>query len=355
MDSQTNRPTSQAVRQARLVCAAIAATAVFMLATLASQSVGAPRRGGEGDIGLFRATVERVRGGEAYYAVMADEMPRRGYPTASVFNWRSPLPLWLIGRLPSGVAKSGLIAIAAATLLLAYRMMQQETSRPTAALCVLLMIGALLPCVVGDLFVMPVVWSGALIALSLVALAAGHEKTGLVAGIAALLVRDLALVYVVASAGLAFWERRWRELAGWMAGLALWAVYYGWHIALALEHQPASPVAHDAGWIQLGGAAFLIGICQMNLFLLVRPAWLAALYLVAVLFGGWGWQSDWGRRATLITLAYLLTFAVVGQPFNQYWGSLVAPLFCLTAARFPTVLARLQKQIAIQSSQPATA
>ena len=32
--------------------------------------------------------------------MLGDELRTRGYPTASVFNWRTPLPLWVIGKLP---------------------------------------------------------------------------------------------------------------------------------------------------------------------------------------------------------------------------------------------------------------
>ena len=31
-------------------------------------------------------------------------------------------------------------------------------------------------------------------------------------------------------------------------------------------------------------------------------------------------------------------FAVIGQSFNQYWGSLIAPLLCFGVARFPASL-----------------
>ena len=53
-----------------------------------------------GDVDLYQAVVDRVHAGESYYAVLGDELRTRGYPTASVFNWRTPLPLWFIAMLP---------------------------------------------------------------------------------------------------------------------------------------------------------------------------------------------------------------------------------------------------------------
>src|SRR4051812_7219871 len=53
---------------------------------------------GPGDIALYRAEVDRMHAGEEYYTVAGEELRSRGYPTRSVFNWRTPLPTWLIAR-----------------------------------------------------------------------------------------------------------------------------------------------------------------------------------------------------------------------------------------------------------------
>ena len=45
-----------------------------------------------GDVALYRAEVDRVHAGENYYLVAASELPTRGYPTRSVFNWARPCP-----------------------------------------------------------------------------------------------------------------------------------------------------------------------------------------------------------------------------------------------------------------------
>ena len=65
-----------------------------------------------GDIALYLAEIQRIHAGENYYQVAAEELVSRGYPTASVFNWRTPLPMWLIGKLPE-VLWGRLVLIAA--------------------------------------------------------------------------------------------------------------------------------------------------------------------------------------------------------------------------------------------------
>jgi hypothetical protein len=92
-------------------------------------------------------------------------------------------------------------------------------------------------------------------------------------------------------------------------------------------------MAHDHSWLRLGGLTFVISLVQVNAYLLVSPQWLSALYFPAALLGLATWRSPAGCRIAGTACMYLALFAFVGQPFNQYWGSLIAPLLCFGAAR----------------------
>jgi hypothetical protein len=94
-------------------------------------------------------------------------------------------------------------------------------------------------------------------------------------------------------------------------------------------------------WLQFGGAAFLISLAQMNAFLLLLPQWVSAIFLGLALVGFAGWNSPTGQRVGLTTCGLLVLFAFVGQPFNQYWGSLIAPLLCLGVAHSPAAISDL--------------
>jgi hypothetical protein len=43
----------------------------------------------------------------------------------------------------------------------------------------------------------------------------------------------------------------------------------------------------------------------------------------------------------LTVALYAVAFSIAGHDFNQYWGSQIAPLLCLPAARSPAVLRQL--------------
>jgi hypothetical protein len=51
---------------------------------------------------------------------------------------------------------------------------------------------------------------------------------------------------------------------------------------------------------------------------------------------------------------FVLAFAFVGQPFNQYWGSLYTPLLCLGAARAPAAVKDLWHASGIARDRPGS-
>src|SRR5271166_3853442 len=80
-----------------------------------------------GDVFLYMSEIKRVHAGENYYHAAAEELVAQGYPTASCFNWRTPLPVWLIGKLPDPLlGRLILVAAGVAMLLMAFEAAAQE-------------------------------------------------------------------------------------------------------------------------------------------------------------------------------------------------------------------------------------
>jgi hypothetical protein len=297
-----------------------------------------------GDVALYRAEIDRIHAGEGYYQAAATELVARGYPTRSVFNWRTPLPMWLIGKMPAAVLGQVLLGgLALAVLLLAFEAASREQPNiyRLAAPLVVLLIGALLPCLLGDLYVMPVLWAATLIALSICAYGLNWPALGVAAGLAAVFFRELALPYTLLAAGLAWHQRRRWELLSWLVGLAAWAVFFGLHCWQMDRLITPDAVAHRHGWIRFGGAPFVLATVQANACLLLVPTWVTALYFVAAMVGLGGWDTPLGQRAALTLCLFVAAFSVVGQDFNRYWGILIAPLLCFGAVRAPAALWQL--------------
>ncbi|MEN6458319.1 MAG: hypothetical protein ABFC63_05265 [Thermoguttaceae bacterium] len=348
--------------RARLVLAAIVAAAVLAVAVTVSPLASSNLRAGvkgKNDVALYQAEVERIQRGQGYYEAAAAELAPRGYPTRSVFNWRMPLPMWLLGKLP--VAWFGKLLLGGLSLLLAVMALQalgreqhggpndscKEPSSAsglgicTVAMTLLLLNGPLMLTVLDDLYVVPVLWAGVFLGLSVSAFGLNRPYLGVGLGIAAVFFRELALPYCLLGAAIAWWRGRRGELLAWLLGLTTWCIFFAlhcWHVSGLIGPEAR---AHQHGWIQFGGAGFVISTVQMNAYLLVLPQWVTALYLVAALVGFAGWNTPLGVRMGLSACLFLAAFAAVGQSFNQYWGSLIAPLLCFGAARFPASITEI--------------
>ncbi|HEX4143644.1 MAG TPA: hypothetical protein VHY91_08935 [Pirellulales bacterium] len=344
MFNDSKKPAVQPRWHARTVLAVAATTALMLVAVtfspLRSGFADAPSRGA-GDIELYQAEAVRIAAGDSYYAAVEGELRERGYPMQSVFNWRTPLPVWLVAVLPQGWAQGLLVALAGAMWLLGLGLLAREFGRLGILAGMATISGAVLPCLLGEVFIMPEVWAGVLIGLSAAAYGTERNRLGCVAALAALLVRELAAPWCLVCLLFDVRARGRRAAAVWVAGFAIYAALYALHLGQVLPRIAPSDIAQGQGWVRFGGAGFLISTVQMNIWLLLAPQWLAALYLAAALLGAAGWSSPAGKRIAWGVVLYAVAFSVAGQAINQYWGSLTAPLFALAVAAAPAGVVRL--------------
>jgi hypothetical protein len=292
----------------------------------------APSRGA-GDVQLYLAEAQQIRDGQTYYEAARSELTSRGYPTASILNWRTPLPVWLEGALPRGWAQIILVIVSVVALGLAGHVVAKEWGMGRALLLLFCLSGALLPAVLDGPYIMPEVWCGAFVAASLACYGIDRPGCAVLLGLVALFVRELAAPYCAVCSLWALRERRWSEVRDWLLGGMAYATFYAWHLMEVVPLIQSYARAHDQGWLQFGGAAFVISLIQMNAYLLLLPQWVSAIYLVVALLGFASFANGWGIRAAWAACLYVLLFGVFGQPFNQYWGAVIAPLFCFGAAQ----------------------
>ncbi|MCH8924138.1 MAG: hypothetical protein IIA67_13445 [Planctomycetes bacterium] len=247
--------------------------------------------------------------------------------------------MWLLGVLPSplvGKVLLGLLALAALGMALAW--LAQQCTPPLVMLGGLVISGALMFSVLGDLYVMPVIWAGVLILLSLCAFGLDKTRIAVMAGLAAVFVRDLAGPYCVAALVIALSRRQRGEAIAWLVGLAAYAAFFAVHCYSVSGVVTADAISHNQSWLCMGGAAFLISAAQMHAYLIQLPQWVTALFLPLALLGFAGWHSPSGQRAGMVAAMYCLLFAIVGHDFNQYWGAMLVPTLCLGFALAPAAL-----------------
>ncbi len=89
-------------RFCELPCLMMVLLVAVSLSPLASGFADKPSRGA-GDVHCIRRKFSASPPAKVTIRPLRQELHQRGYPTRSVFNWRTPLPMWLLGKLPSEV------------------------------------------------------------------------------------------------------------------------------------------------------------------------------------------------------------------------------------------------------------
>jgi hypothetical protein len=108
-------------------------------------------------------------------------------------------------------------------------------------------------------------------------------------------------------------------------------VYYGWHVSRVLSHIEEGDPARQQSWLAFGGFPFLLHAFRNASGIIVGlPSFLFGVVVVFAVSAWWSSTMTWHVRAGVI--AYAVFFLVFGQPFNGYWGLVVAPLFGLWLA-----------------------
>ena len=310
----------------------------------------------QSDLDLYRDIIRRVQGGEDYYRVAAEEQRKDGYPLKPFVTFRLPTVATAHARLGAGVMTGIQIALALTVLLIWYRRMRRY-SPPWQRLAGIFLLTAgaagLVEPVTG---LFHESWAALLMALSIGIRRPGHAAGAIVAGTLALLVRETALPFVLMMGGLALIEKRWREAAGWAAGVALFGAYMAWHAARVAEVVLPTDLA-SPGWQGLLGAGFALKAFAAVSGATILPRAVAAAILVLSLFGWMSVKTQWGLRAALMTLGYGAMLALFARADTFYWALLAAPLSLLGAVYAPRairdLIAALDRSRAAVAQAPA--
>ncbi|MBB3693272.1 hypothetical protein [Sphingomonas sp. BK580] len=341
----TPAPARRAV--ARLL---LAATLSLVAIGLLSPAPPLPRpaaSAARGDAALYRAIDGRLAAGQRYYPAAAAEHRARDFPLRPFVAVRMPTRAWFYRLVGAEAALQWLRALAlAVAVATAYRLRAAVRSRALWGSASAIAAASTLPLANPVVALWPECWAGLLVALSLALRDDRRWRLAMLVGLAAALVRELALPYLAAMALAAALERRRGEALGWTSAMAVAALALAAHAAaVATVLRPDDPSSQ--GWIRAGGWAFDLAMARATTPLALAPA--AATLLVPLAL--YGWASALGghaRRVTLALVAWLVPALLVGRPDNAYWGLLLAPVWL---AGLPLALPALMTAVA----RPATA
>jgi hypothetical protein len=302
-----------------------------------------------GDLAMYRRVTSRMIDGVSYYAAVADEHRKAGYPLRPFITVRMPTLAILGSTLGLAASRAVLVVLVLLTALAWWRRLQRITDATSLqpVIC-LLVVGTGLSTFVAaaDLVVSHEVWAATLLALSWAMWGGFRDEAfsdsvrnwlpSVVLATVAVLIRETALPFMLLMAAFAVWHRRWRETAAWGGAVLVFAAC----LTLHADHVATVVTAADQtspGWANFSGWPFFVLAMHGASGLRILPEWAAPIVVPLVMLGWASWRSegksggpsDTGAFGFLLFAGYALMFMVLGRPDNWYWGLLLSPVFLL--------------------------
>jgi hypothetical protein len=341
---------------ARLLIALLVALSAYgVSATLAPQSSGAEVVDvTDTDLALYKAVAARVGAGENYYEVVVAEQRARGYPLRPVVTVRLPTLAWIVATLGETGSRILLHLLAlAAILALTVRLRSVAPSKAVWAGATFLAAGSVALLTVPAMTYWHESWSALLIVLSLAARTERRWALSVGLGLAAVLLRELALPYLCLMALLAWRGGTRVEAAAWGGAILIFFAALAMH-ASALSGLVTAADGSSPGWSSGGGWPFVLAMLHRCTLFAFLPMGLVALFVPLALLG-WAWVGgSFGLRGALLLPGYSAAFMLFGRPDNFYWAIMIAPLLPLGLAFSPIALRDLGRA-AFARREPAPA
>lgn len=321
--------------RARIGLALLALLLAFSLTALLApepEAIGSAAKGhtDQTDLALYEKIVAGVRGGENYYVAAADALRAGSYPLRPFIAFRMPALATVLAAIPDWLPVRYLLFALVGCVAGAWaNRLRPHLKRPlTVVLALLLLLGSLLTFLQYELAPFHEIWAGLLIALSLALRRPGRWLEAVALGLAAMLIRETALLYVVVMAAFAWIEGERREAYGWIAALALFTAALAAHaFAVAGVTGPTDPVS--PGWAGLLGFGFFVKSLTLATGLQLFPLWAGALLVGLSLFGWAGWRDPIGLRMFALLAAFATLIGIFARVDTFYWGLMAAPVFLL--------------------------
>jgi hypothetical protein len=304
-----------------------------------------------GDFALYRAITQQIAAGAGYYRAAAAAQRAAGYPLRPFITVRPPTLAVVTAAVGMPVMRAVLVAAVLLAVLVWWQRLRTITDPATLqAVIGTLIIGSGLVAFISaaELVVSHEVWAATLLALSWALHRPGTALScwlpSVLLATAAVLIRELALPFLLLMTAFAVWQRQWPQVGAWLAGIACFAV------ALALHAQAVAAVAVAAdlaspGWANFSGWPFFVLAMHGATPLRMLPEWTSPLLVPLVMLGWVGWRQPTGLFGALLFAGYAVLFMALGRPDNWYWGLLIAPLFGLGLMGLPQAMADLAAAI----------
>jgi hypothetical protein len=277
------------------------------------------------DLQLYRDIIAGVRAGGNYYHVAAEELRKGGYPLKPFFTFRLPTHAIVYAAVGEPTMIVVLWLLCAGVILAWWLRLKNCLPLPLLAAAMVLIAGGLGGMLQPMTGLFHESWAALLLALMIAVYRPERAWPAILAGGAALMIRELALPMILAMGGLALIAKRWREAVAWAAVVIIFAIYMTLHAHWVAEVVLPGDQASQ-GWSRMLGFQFALKSIAKVTFGIRLPDALATGLLVLSLFGWASVRSGWALRAALLIAGYSAMLALFARTDTFYWALLAAPL-----------------------------
>ena len=331
--------------QALALVAALAVVLAFACWTPARGPAPKQRAATEhSDLRLYRDIIAGLEQGGDYYAVAAKEQRAARYPLKPFYTFRLPTHATVYAALGEQVMILLLWAVAAGLIAAWWIRLEPLLPVPLLGASMVLLAGGMGGLLQPQTGIFHESWAGLLLALMIALWRPERAWPAMIAGAAALMLRELALPMILAVGGLALLGRRWREAAGWAAIVALFALYMTLHAHWVAEVVLPGDLASQ-GWSRFLGFQFALKSIAKVTFGVRLPEIVAVACLVLSLFGWASVRAPWALRGFILLFGYGLMLALFARRDTFYWALIAAPLSFMGLAFLPKAFADLAKAV----------
>jgi len=306
------------------------------------------------DLQLYRDIITRVRAGENYYAATADELRKGNYPLKPFFTFRLPTHASIYAALGERTMLIIFWLLSLALMTAWWIRLGDCLPRPLLAGAMILIAGGLGGLLQPQTGLFHESWAALLLALMIAVYRPERLWPAVLAGGAALMVRELALPMILAMGGLAVLEKRWREVAAWTGVVAVFAAYLALHAhwvgQVVLPNDPPSP-----GWSSMLGLQFALKSIAKVTIGIRLPTLMASALLILSLFGWVSLRAGWALRVAILLAGYGAMIALLARTDTFYWALIAAPLSFAGLVFVPKAIADLAAAIRRKTRQGAPA
>jgi hypothetical protein len=296
------------------------------------------------DLQLYRDIIAGVSAGGNYYDVAAREQRAAGYPLKPFFTFRLPTHATIYAAVGERVMIGAFWLLAAAMMAAWWFRLKTHLPFPLLGAAMVLLAAGLGGLLQPQTGLFHESWTALLLALMIAVYRKDRVWPAMIAGAAALMVRELALPMILAMGGLAAIDRRWREAAGWIAIIAVFAVYMLLH-AQAVAHVVLAADQASQGWSRTLGPRFALKSIAKVTAGIRLPDLVASTLLILSLFGWASVRSGWALRAFLLLTGYGAMVALFARADTFYWALIAAPLAFVGLTFLPKAFADLAQSV----------